>query len=93
MFLFLFSIILVVSNLISRTVIWCLIVLIIKEVIEDDISPENLDDLGKLVDIYKDVKEVECMNYGNYNGYGNYGNYGAYGNYNGEIMNKRNNTR
>jgi len=66
----------------------------IKEVIEDDISPENLDDLGKLVDIYKDVKEVECMNYGNYNGYGNnYGNYGeysgrgpsnnAYGNYNG----------
>lgn len=58
----------------------------IKVVIEDDISPENLDDLGKLVDIYKDVKEVECMNYGNYNGYGNngnYGNYGAYGNYNG----------
>lgn len=55
----------------------------IKEVIEDDISPENLDDLGKLVDIYKDVKEVECMNYGNYNGYGNYGNYSAYGNYNG----------
>ena len=55
----------------------------IKEVIEDDISPENLDDLGKLVDIYKDVKEVECMNYGNYNGYGNYGNYNAYGNYNG----------
>lgn len=63
----------------------------IKEVIEDDISPENLDDLGKLVDIYKDVKEVECMNYGNYNGYGNnYGEYGRgsygreqYGNYNG----------
>ena len=50
----------------------------IKEVIEDDITPENLDDLGKLVDIYKDVKEVECMNYGNYNGYGNYGNYGNY---------------
>lgn len=58
----------------------------IEEVIEEDITPDNLDDLGKLVDIYKDIKEVECMNYGNYNGYGNYGNYGnysAYGNYNG----------
>lgn len=58
----------------------------IEQIIEEDITPEDLDDLGKLVDIYKDVKEVECMNYGNYNGYGNYGNYGnygAYGNYNG----------
>ena len=52
----------------------------IEQIIEEDITPEDLDDLGKLVDIYKDVKEVECMNYGNYNGYGNYG---AYGNYNG----------
>lgn len=50
----------------------------IEEVIEEDITPDNLDDLGKLVDIYKDIKEVECMNYGNYNGYGNYGNYGNY---------------
>ena len=53
----------------------------IKEIIDDDISPENLSNLDKLVDIYKDIKEVESMNYGNYNGYGNYGNYS--GNYNG----------
>ncbi|MBQ4031873.1 MAG: hypothetical protein II625_08985 [Bacilli bacterium] len=46
------------------------------------------DDLFKVVDIYKDLKEVENMNgygneygrgYGAYNAYGNYGNYGEYG--------------
>ena len=66
----------------------------IKQIIDDDINPNNVEHLYKLVDIYKDIKEVECMNYGNYgrsygeygrgsygeyNGYGNYGNYGEYG--------------
>ena len=55
----------------------------INEVLESEITPSNLDHLYKLVDIYKDIKEVECMNYGNYNGYGNYSGYGNYGNYSG----------
>lgn len=62
----------------------------IKEIVDDDINPSNLDYLYKLVDILKDTKEVKSMNYGNY---GNYGNYmgrnagydsygrGGYGNY------------
>lgn len=56
----------------------------INEILENDINPSNLEHLDKLVDIYKDMKEVECMNYGEYNGYGNYGNYGRdeYGAYN-----------
>ena len=40
----------------------------IKEILNNDISPNNLEHLDKLVDIYKDTKEVECM----YSGYGNY---------------------
>ena len=61
----------------------------INEILENDINPGNVDYLGKIVDIYKDVKEVECMNYGNYSGrdmrynrgndYGNYGEYGRRG--------------
>ena len=59
----------------------------IKQIIDEDINPNNIEHLYKLVDIYKDMKEVECMNYGNYGTYcGNRGydsyngmNYGARG--------------
>ena len=60
----------------------------INEILEQGISVNNLEQLDKLVDIYKDIKEVECMygNYGNYGGrrpgYDTYGNYMGYGNYN-----------
>ena len=59
----------------------------IKKILDEGITTNNLDHLYKLVDIYKDAKEVESMNYGEYNGrgpgYGSYGrdNYGEYGNY------------
>lgn len=39
-----------------------------------NLDATDIDYLYKVVDIYKDLKEVENMNnYGNYNGYGNYG--------------------
>ena len=58
----------------------------IKEVLESDITPSNLDHLYKLTKIKHITKEDENMNYGNYgnyNGYGNYGRdeYGTYDNY------------
>ena len=64
----------------------------IENTIKEGITTANLDLLGKLVDIHKDIsqeeywkrKEKEFMNYGNYGNYGNYnGNYGReqYGNY------------
>lgn len=66
----------------------------INKILEEGITTNNLDHLYKLVDIYKDAKEVESMNYGNYgarrpgyDSYGEYGrgsygeNYGEYGNY------------
>ena len=59
----------------------------IERILKDGIATTNIDNLYKLIDIYKDAKEVENMNYGNY--YGNYGrpgydsygrdNYGEYG--------------
>ena len=63
----------------------------IKEILDSDISPENLDYLYKLTKIKHMAKEDENMNYGNYGNYGgrragydsygrdNYGNYGTYG--------------
>lgn len=48
----------------------------IDSILKEGINASNLDHLYKLVDIYKDTKEVDNMNYGNYNGYGNYGEYG-----------------
>lgn len=63
----------------------------IKKILDDGIQTTNLEYLDKLVDIYKDAKEVESMRYSNYEGYGNYGgrragydsygrdNYGNYG--------------
>ena len=65
----------------------------INKILDEGITTNNLDHLYKLVDIYKDAKEVENMNYGEYGAYGNYGargpgydsygrgNYGEYGNY------------
>lgn len=58
----------------------------INKILDEGITTTNLDHLYKLVDIYKDAKEVESMNYGNYGNYGNYngrgpghGSYGEYG--------------
>ena len=57
----------------------------IEKILNDGLTTQNLEHLYKLVDIYKDAKEVESMNYGNYGDYGrrpgydSYGNYGDYG--------------
>ena len=52
---------------------------------DEGIKKENIEYYGGLVDIYKDLKNVEYWkrkeNYFMYNGM--YGNYGNYGNYNG----------
>jgi len=62
----------------------------IERIMKDGIATTNIDNLYKLIDIYKDAKEVENMNYGNYGGRhtgydsygrGNYGEYNGYGNY------------
>lgn len=64
----------------------------IKRIMKEGIATTNIDNLYKLVDIYKDMKEVESMNnYGEYNGRGpsrgaygegyGRGGYGEYGNY------------
>ena len=46
-----------------------------------ELDSVDIDYLGKVVDIYKDLKEVQSMNeYGRYGNYGEYGNeYGRYG--------------
>lgn len=56
----------------------------IQHILDEDINTNNLEHLYKLIDIYKDTKEVESMNYGRRydsygRGYGNYGNYGRRG--------------
>ena len=55
----------------------------IQHILNEDINTNNLEHLYKLIDIYKDAKEVESMNYGRRPGYDSYGNYGRdmYGNY------------
>jgi len=62
----------------------------IEKILDEGITTNNLEHLYKLVDIYKDAKEVDNMNYGNYGNYGarrpgydsyGRGNYGEYGNY------------
>jgi hypothetical protein len=56
----------------------------INKILDEGITTNNLEHLYKLVDIYKDAKEVESMNYGIYGarrpGYDSYGrdNYGEY---------------
>ena len=63
----------------------------INKILDEGLNTQNIDIMYKLVDIYKDIKEVECMNYGEYGrragynaygrgGYGNYGE-GSYGEY------------
>lgn len=55
----------------------------ISRILKEGIATTNLDNLYKLIDIYKDVKEVQNMNYGGrhvgYDTYGNYDNYGRRG--------------
>jgi hypothetical protein len=61
----------------------------IEKILDEGLNTNNLEHLYKLIDIYKDAKEVENMNYGEYGrrtgydsyGRGNYGEYGNYGNY------------
>ena len=54
----------------------------INKIIDEGINTNNLEHLYKLIDIYKDAKEVKDM-YGNYGarrpGYDSYGNYNEYG--------------
>lgn len=73
----------------------------INKILDEGITTNNLDHLYKLVDIYKDAKEVENMNYGEYGNYGgrgpghgsygreNYGEYGNYGNYGRDSYGRR----
>ena len=72
----------------------------IKEILDNEISPNNIEHLDKLVDILKDTKEVESMNYGNYGNYGarrpgydsygrSYGEYGNYGEYGRDSYGRR----
>ncbi len=53
----------------------------LEQVAENGLNSTDIDYLYKVVDIHKDMKEVECMNnYGRYGNYGEYGqNYGEYG--------------
>ena len=59
-------------------------------ILDQEISTDNLDLLSKLVDIHKDIsneiywkiKESEIMRYNNYGTYDNYGRYNDYGRYN-----------
>ena len=58
----------------------------IEKILNEGLNTNNIEHLYKLVDIYKDAKEVEDMYYGNYGGrrpgYDSYGNYGEnYGEY------------
>lgn len=54
---------------------------LIKDIVKDGIAVENIEYLYQLIDIHKDIKEEESMNYGNYGNYNNYSNYGNnYGN-------------
>ena len=55
----------------------------INKILDEGLNTQNIDLLYKLVDIYKDIKEVENMNYNDYGrraGYDAYGR-GSYGNY------------
>lgn len=60
----------------------------INKILDEGLNTQNVEQLYKLVDIYKDIKEVDSMNYGEYGrragydayGRSNYGdNYGEYG--------------
>jgi len=53
---------------------------------EQNLDASDIDYLGKVVDIYKDLKEVECMNngYNTYHEYNDYGRRGVDARYRGE---------
>lgn len=53
----------------------------IEEISKVGVQQTNIDYLGKLVDIKKDIKEMESNNMIYRNDYDNYGNYGNYDNY------------
>lgn len=57
----------------------------IESIVEQGIQSDNIDYLYKMIDIKKDIVEIEKeenkMKYGEHSGYGNYGEYGNYGNY------------
>ena len=53
----------------------------IEKILDEVLHTNNLEHLYKLVDIYKDAKEVESMNYGNYGNYGEYGRRPGYDSY------------
>ena len=53
----------------------------IKEILDEDISPNNLDNLYKLSKIKHMAKEDKTMNYGTYGNYGNYGRNVGYDSY------------
>ena len=61
----------------------------IKKIMEQGVQTNNIDFLYKMIDIKKDIAEIEKeeqeMMYGNYGNYGRdqYGEYGESGNYNG----------
>lgn len=67
----------------------------LKQLNETEINENSLIHIDKLVDIYKDIKEVECMysGYGNYSGrdmrYNRGNDYGNYGEYGREIYGRR----
>lgn len=51
----------------------------IEQVADNGLEDVDIDYLSQIVDIHKDMKEVECMNYGRYGNYGNYNEYGRRG--------------
>lgn len=53
----------------------------IKEISNQGIQQTNIDYLGKLVDVKKDICEMEMEEENMYRGYDNYGEYNRYGNY------------
>lgn len=57
----------------------------LEQVGNDGLNSTDIDYLFKVVDIYKDMKEVECMNnYGRYDAYGDYGRRGYDTKYRGD---------
>jgi len=58
----------------------------INKILDEGLNTQNVELMYKLVDMYKDIKEVKSMNYGEYGRRAGYDSYGRenYGNYNME---------
>lgn len=56
----------------------------LETVADRNLDATDIDYLYKVVDIYKDIKEVQNMNYGRYDAYGEYGRKGVDARYRGE---------